>query len=597
MHTLDLLHIENYRSCKRCTVPLTDYTPLVGYNNVGKSTVLSAVQWFLRPKTLNASDYACDEPITIIGRISGLNDDVLDLLLEKHKNAIEPYCPEGVLWVKRTLSAGSKVETRVWEIDNHDMSVIPTKWRVVPTGIPEAINELFPEPIMIEAMQDVPEDLSKYKSGTTIQALLNELSVLILDDHKEELNAAISQIRDVIEIDGKRRSPKLDSFDADATQALGEFFPGLGVRMNMRAIDIKEFFKVGDLEIYEDGADAPRKMQSLGTGAQRSIQMALLKHLSILQANRNTGNEVRRRMLLVDEPELYLHPQGVEQVRTALKTLSRKGFQVVYATHSPQMIHRDDAPNTIIVRKTNSHGTNTPAPLSAAVTDAIEGASAQAHMLFELGRASEVFFSQSVLLFEGKTEARLLPLLYEKLYGRTPAADRIGMVELTGSNNIGPAMKVLQAMQIDCKALVDLDAGILHARKLGLEKDYCQHLLNDVKAIMRAMAIDSSITLKDDLPTKDPVSKAPASRTWARFAAVPESHPVVSSLAEELKELGVWMWKEGTIEDVLDIATKGEDAIQEMEAYIVQTDADAIRSTYPALCDYYDWVRAGRPSL
>ena len=65
---------------------------------------------------------------------------------------------------------------------------------------------------------------------------------------------------------------------------------------------------------------AGRDVSALGHGAQRSIQMALVRHLADIK--RDSGEQASNTILLIDEPELYLHPQAIEVLRDALKTLS-----------------------------------------------------------------------------------------------------------------------------------------------------------------------------------------------------------------------------------------------------------------------------------
>lgn len=55
--------------------------------------------------------------------------------------------------------------------------------------------------------------------------------------------------------------------------------------------------------------------------------------------------------------------------------------------------------------------------MGAAVAQAISEAQAQSRTLFELGNIAEIYFAEKVILCEGKTDQRLLPLIYEKLYG------------------------------------------------------------------------------------------------------------------------------------------------------------------------------------
>jgi putative ATP-dependent endonuclease of OLD family len=53
MHHLTHITIHNFRSCLLVDVPLAAFTPLVGYNNAGKSNILQAVRWLVTVRVLN----------------------------------------------------------------------------------------------------------------------------------------------------------------------------------------------------------------------------------------------------------------------------------------------------------------------------------------------------------------------------------------------------------------------------------------------------------------------------------------------------------------------------------------------------------------
>ncbi|MCV5639823.1 ATP-binding protein, partial [Escherichia coli] len=85
------IEIQNYKSCKELTVVLTPYTPLVGYNNVGKSNILSALEWLVKDKLLAESDYNdVNLPIIIEGDVVGVTEDVLQRLNEEHREPLRP---------------------------------------------------------------------------------------------------------------------------------------------------------------------------------------------------------------------------------------------------------------------------------------------------------------------------------------------------------------------------------------------------------------------------------------------------------------------------------------------------------------------------
>ena len=436
MHSISQIHIVNFRACRDVSLSLGDFTPLVGQNNVGKSTILEAIKIVLAPRAFLKTDPSNpDENITIAACIDGITPDIIALIPEpKHQKAIEPYCVNGRLWVRVSTGGGVlKAIQEVWEPDQYAGQGTPTAWRKYPTGLPEAVNALLPEALHVIAMEDVSEDLGKAKAGSTIRGLLDEIMAPILEAHAE-VQQALDAVRGLLASNGQQRSPLLQNFDANATLALADFFPGLAIDMDVPSIDIKEFFKAGDLHVTDDLSKDRRRFDQVGSGAQRAIQMALIRYLADI---RRGGAEVlARRLLLIDEPELYLHPQGVRRLREALRKLSEAGFQVVFSTHSPLMLSRENAPDTVVVRRDPAAGALVKSPLREAVHTALNDAQAQSRTLFELGNVAEIYFCDKVVICEGKTDQRLLPLLYERLYGCSAEIDRICFVSLGSCSGI-----------------------------------------------------------------------------------------------------------------------------------------------------------------
>lgn len=343
----------------------------------------------------------------------------------------------------------------------------------------------------------------------------------------EDLNSALDTIRSILTADGDNRSGHLKSFDSEATTALEHFFPGLELDLDLQVIDVKEFFKAGDLHVTDKLTGDRRRFDLMGTGAQRAIQMALIRYLAEIKKEESVG--LARRMLLIDEPELYLHPQGVSRLRQALYTLSQSGFQVVFSTHSPMMLSRENAASTIIVNKTKEDGTTTRTPLGQAVKSALADAESQSRTLFELGNLAEIYFADKIVLCEGKTDCRLLPLAYKQLYGQPMEVDRISVISLGACSDIPKAIPVLKAMGANVCAVADLDFAFTEARKGStplLEKNGKD--IQDAKAILKRLEPVKNFTLADNgLPTKG--AGWQAADIWAEFAKDDEGKAIVQS--------------------------------------------------------------------
>lgn len=360
--------------------------------------------------------------------------------------------------------------------------------------------------------------------------------------------------------------------------------------------EIPDLFKGGTVRVLETtgGNTTLRTFDSVGHGAQRCIQMALIRYLA---ERRAATQENKRTLLLIDEPELYLHPQGVEQIRLALRALARGNYQIVFSTHSPLMLHREQATHTVIVRKPTPHnGTVVRKPLAAAVTEAIDGAQHQSRVLFELGKAAEVFFSDRVLLNEGKTEQRLLPLLYETIMGRTASSDRIGIIPMDGSGNLAGALRVLASMEIECRAVADLDFAFVQAGKAGLIDRENDPEVGAAKTLLVKLQVAYGFPLGENgLPKNDKKAGWSAADVWALFSNDSDGAKIVEVQRQKMLRHGIWVWAAGTIEDVLGVGEKGEEAIQALELEIANLDGKGIISQFPVLKEFFDWVIA--PSI
>lgn len=593
MHRLSQISIQNFRACADVSLPLESCTPLVGLNNSGKSTILNAIQWVLKPTGLSFSDFGNSEGQVIVSAcVEGISKEILDRIPEpKHRKAIEPYCLNGRLWIRvvATKPGAKGFVQEVWDIEKCAADQAPVEWRGYPTGLPQAVSSLLPEPLYVEAMQDVTEDLGKAKAGTTIKGLLDEIMIPVLKAHTE-LGTALDTIKNILTSDGDNRSEHLETFDNAATKALSHFFPGLALDLDLQVVDIKEFFKAGDLHVTDKQTGDRRRFDQIGTGAQRAIQMALIRHLADTRSPDLATSA--RRLLLIDEPELYLHPQGIRRLRTALAQLAELGFQVIFSTHSPMMLCRENAPAAVLVRNSQNTGVVAQKPLQEAVEQALDNAPSQARTLFELGNISEIYFCETIVICEGKTDQRLLPLAYEIIYQRPPEMDHISFISLGSCSGISKALSVLSAMGISAVAVADLDFSYTHARTSGLLEKNAQDLI-DVKALLANLQAANGFTLGGNgLPQSEKNGGWHASDAWALFGESSGGKALAEIAHEALKDKKVWVWSVGCIEQVTGCDNKGEEAILEQEETLRNMRADELDSTMPAFRACFDWIKS-----
>src|SRR5690606_27042550 len=123
-------------------------------------------------------------------------------------------------------------------------------------------------------------------------------------------------------------------------------------------------------------------------------------------------------LLLVEEPETYLHPQMCRRMRDVLLGMARSGTaQVICTTHSPPFIDLADRHDGIVlVTKTNGVTRYTQRTHDVFATSDGSDDRARLRMLLNFdAAANEAFFADRVCLVEGDSEIAALDAIGRRL--------------------------------------------------------------------------------------------------------------------------------------------------------------------------------------
>ncbi len=87
----------------------------------------------------------------------------------------------------------------------------------------------------------------------------------------------------------------------------------------------------------------------MGSGIQSAIVIAII----------NAYREIKRSgaILIIEEPEVFLHPHTRRYFYSLLKSLAESGNQIFYSTHSIEFVRLEDYKNICIIRKNPNDGT------------------------------------------------------------------------------------------------------------------------------------------------------------------------------------------------------------------------------------------------
>ncbi len=549
--------IRNFCSCENLDIPLDVYNPIVGYNNSGKSNILRAVCWLLKKSVLPRTSFFDEgQPIIVEGVIEGLN---LQLLPANQSQALQPHLDGGNrLHFRRRQPSPTSTAAQV-KIDV--FSYAANAWVDNPAGLDTAIGVLFPEPLYIEAMEVADEDVGKFGAKNTIGLLLKEVLKQVSENNAaavEAMNNALLQVSSCL--NGEGRMDELKGFEAKATTSIQQFFPGMALHLNFNTPSIDDLVKSSTVSM-SDMQGVPRPFTSFGHGAQRSAHMALIKLLADVTAAAGV-NGGSTTVLLIDEPEVYLHPQAVELLREALVTLSNQNFQVVFSTHSPLLIGRRHVLETLMVYKDDAGRTVARNKMQAAAA-AMAAHEHHAEALFSIQVASHLLFSEKVLLVEGKTEQTVLPTVYEVHRGHTYAHSKGCIVSGASSSALIPMMGILSSVGFAPKAVADLDFMFRVAPKAGFVNENSPDFVACKQWFAGQGTAIGIILDASGLPTrKGPNGQisaySPAEAFELMAVAVPAN---VAALTQALKQHNIWVWSRGAIEAHLGIGKTDADRI------------------------------------
>jgi predicted ATP-dependent endonuclease of OLD family len=163
------------------------------------------------------------------------------------------------------------------------------------------------------------------------------------------------------------------------------------------------------------------------------------------------ASNLRRFVLLVEEPELYLSPHAQRHLFRVLRGLAQRGNQILYSTHAPVFLSVDRMEELALVRHHPARGTALFQPEPLAEAEAFRVLSE-----FDSDRA-ELFLARAALLVEGRTEKLAFPLVFDAL-GIEPDKDGIVVLECGGKGNMPLFARVCNACGIPYVVVHDRDA-------------------------------------------------------------------------------------------------------------------------------------------
>lgn len=327
--------LDNFKSFQGCGNKISlnsGINFLVGENNTGKTTILSAINFItdkkLRSDVISTSasdnDHVSVE-ICIRGRLNEIIED--NASLQKLKPYIQTDDDGEYMTVKRS-SKYEKVNQ-----GNKEVELTIEKVRVY-----NPVTEQFENPSGFDGAfkpflgtqfvwaDEMPSEYIDFGATKLCGKLINAAAKPFFES--EKWNQFQSAHKDAFSNGPDSLEAKVTSLAGDIEKIIKEQYGKVGVKFQFSLPDVSGFLKSGDFLLEDDGVSTTA--DSKGTGLQRALALAVIQ----LYAKSNSSVPL---IFLLDEPETFLHPRAQDKLIEALRHISENN-QIFITTHSPYLL-------------------------------------------------------------------------------------------------------------------------------------------------------------------------------------------------------------------------------------------------------------------
>ncbi|MFA7201493.1 MAG: AAA family ATPase [Candidatus Paceibacterota bacterium] len=335
------IKIHGIKSHVDTTITTPDYTVFVGENNSGKSNILFAFLWFFGKEKISSKDLN-----------SSVKDDPyveVEFEVKEDEEFSHPaeYLVDKKFRVRATISKSKVLEKAVaceyfGYTGNTEDTIKDTKllgWKTV-------AKPSFGDVIYIPSVRPLSEEL-KFTANSSLNQLVtkNIITRIKIEDEKNQYySKVIDSITGLSIFISEGEGSAIQKLKTDISNKMLDYGKvKIGFDLVPPDADdlIKSCFRP---HTSIDGTDDKLPLSSQGDGFQRSMMFSLISNLAELNKEDQKSSKKTAKndctFYIIEEPELFLHPNHQTYFRNKLEEISvTADSQVIITSHSPYFLN------------------------------------------------------------------------------------------------------------------------------------------------------------------------------------------------------------------------------------------------------------------
>lgn len=582
---LERLKIEGFRKIKQADIDFGDATFLVGYNNVGKSSIFEAVRLIVTNNSATKDDFTMvynqstnqnetvAQSISLEATFSNLpkdantwlgfrgriftedgkqkirykkvfgRDGTVKYWMYEQSKELNPIYLDGTKINKKSMLAGGLgnelIEANFPGIDPVQNLAVKAhqnlldnfgdvwqykdevSWVENPGGIPQNVISKMPKLIVI------PAEHKSSEMDASRNSALGEVMTTIFGDILEG-SGNFEKVKEFYtelakEVDTEEQGTEFSKLMVEVNQTIKGVFPEAQLYAKVNLNDPNTFLKpTYDIRL---GSNIMTGISYQGTGMIRSTAFSLLKYREEWRKKRE--KDLRNIIICFEEPELFLHPNAANLMRETIYELASDVNQIICTSHSPYMIDLSREKERQVINLLSVED-GFVSVLAFNITDEyrklVSDDKTYIKMLLKIDDSlARVFFAKRVVIIEGDTEEAVLRRTIDLVEKpkRLRILSETQIAKARGKATIISLVRYLKALGIN-------DLYVLHDRdagKTGAEKFNLPILEANGSNLARVVALEECI--EDALGYAPPEYEKPYTAfrladTWQTYEEVPK---------------------------------------------------------------------------